>query len=335
MRFNMSAIFLMTFLLTSCATTSLYGTKSSPKAIGSLTIKIDDKAGSSELRDNVFLTRNIIERVTNELSNIGVKCITDQNKKISPSYILVLSAGGVNKSVHTNPVRTDINGNVSGGSSYTKKSVNVSAILLRYENDGSLIKIAQADAEGEGKNFFERQLQGSIFDLDKNLSTIYGNVFTEAVLTLFDPNLKNDSVNPEPLVSASYNSTQTAKHDTPAATSAKAAPKYDLSSIGQAMTQKLPMMIDKEMQLSSVLGVNETNQFFARYKMMNMSVDNLEVKSFHEKMFQEELNSSCTTPQIRAYLESEVIYNAMYFDKDSKYITEYKFSVEDCQRVKK
>lgn len=202
--FRLISFSLLFPLLASCTTssTSFYGTKSTPAAVGALRIQISDESDNSELRGNEFLQSGILARVNTELTLIGVKCITEQDKNLSPTHVLLLSSGGIEETTHISPVQTtknyhtgmDSQGNtynystpsVSGGGSYSSRLAKVTAILFHLNQDGSLTKISQSFAKDDGLSFMERQLRGTILEPKKPIADVYASVFLEAALSLFE-----------------------------------------------------------------------------------------------------------------------------------------------------
>lgn len=105
--------------------------------------------------------------------------------------------------------------------------------------------------------------------------------------------------------------------------------KYDLYEYSQKIAPKLPITIDKDRQITSIIGWN--NKLTMVLKMVNLSVDTMNVKEFVEKEYKEATNSCCTTPDMRTFIDGGVVLEANYYDKDSKYITSVTLSVKDCE----
>jgi hypothetical protein len=204
---HMNSAVLLWILLTSCATpTSFYGTKSVPATIGALAIQISDESDNSELRGNEFLKQEIVRRVITDLSSIGVRCISEQDTGMTPSHVLVLASGGIEKHTHMRPVETtqtyhtstDSQGNiynystpsVSGGGSYSTRTVQITATLLRRNQDGSFTKVSQSYAGGDGQGFLERRFRSTVLAPDKPISDMYISVCIEAALSLFENTTK-------------------------------------------------------------------------------------------------------------------------------------------------
>ncbi|KAF0218572.1 MAG: hypothetical protein FD174_2872 [Geobacteraceae bacterium] len=207
------ALILVLFSFTACATTattSFYGTKSAPATVSALVIVVSDKSDNSELRGNEFLMEEIITRVRSALSSIGVKCVSEKDITGPPSHILLLSSGGVEdrSSTHVMPVQTtetyhsgiNSQGNVytystphvSGGGSYSTstRAVNVEAVLFRLNQDGSLTKVSQSYANGDGYSLIERRLGARLgargIAVGKPLPDVYVSVFIDAAQSLFE-----------------------------------------------------------------------------------------------------------------------------------------------------
>jgi ribosomal protein L19E len=233
-----------------------------------------------------------------------------------------------NSSVYTTPVQTtsypayNAYGNVysqsysTGGQSYSFSNRNFVVDLFDFRKN----KIAWR-ATAKGSFVAPAELALFIDDLD----SIMGALSTKVVEKLIEDKV----IGPESAKKQIRNAQSTIAMTKPEPSDAEKPKKYDLYEYTQKIAPMLPMTIDKDRQIISIIG--GYNKLTMGLKMVNASVGTMNIKEFLEKEYKETTNSCCTTPDIRTLIDGGVLFEANYYDKDSKFITRVTMSVKDCE----
>jgi len=163
---------------------------------------VEDGLDNSELRGNSFLQKEIIDHITQELARIGISAFSQSDHKSKlASHVLVLKSGGVSERTFQRPVVTtqsyhsgfNAQGQacnystpkVSGGGTYTRRNITVTATLYMILADGKLSELCRSYAKGDGQNCVERELRSTVLMSNKKLGDRYIRVFTDTALSVF------------------------------------------------------------------------------------------------------------------------------------------------------
>lgn len=104
----------------------------------------------------------------------------------------------------------------------------------------------------------------------------------------------------------------------------------DLSKLASDLNKTLPMMVDKETEWLSAIGVQ--NVFIYNYRMVNHSVENIDPQKFNELIRPNIINAACTTPETKQqFLTKGVTLRYTYADKDRRHITSIDVTPTDCK----
>lgn len=104
----------------------------------------------------------------------------------------------------------------------------------------------------------------------------------------------------------------------------------DLGKLASDLNKTLPMMVDKETEWLSAIGVQ--NVFIYNYRMVNHSVENIDPQKFNELIRPNIINAACTTPETKQqFLAKGVTLRYTYADKDRRHITSIDVTPADCK----
>jgi len=103
-----------------------------------------------------------------------------------------------------------------------------------------------------------------------------------------------------------------------------------LMQTANQLNKTLPIMIDKDTELVSTIGVNK--RFVYNYRLVNHSADQLNAQQLQTVMKPEITNAACTTPQTRdELLKKGVTLQYSYVDKNRTHILSIDVAPSDCK----
>lgn len=104
--------------------------------------------------------------------------------------------------------------------------------------------------------------------------------------------------------------------------------KEHLSDIANAISVYLPMMVDDETRLDSVLSFEKNLRY--TYTMVNTNQSDFTQKSLANILKPKVRNSVCTNPLTMVFPKNEVVLTFTYYSKTGKFISEFSIKPEDC-----
>jgi hypothetical protein len=103
------------------------------------------------------------------------------------------------------------------------------------------------------------------------------------------------------------------------------------ASLGKMVSQMgltLPMMIDSETELYSILGADKTIRYF--YRLVNLPFQKISAEDI-EKIKPKMINFNCTTPETKnGVLKRGIKMRYSYYDKDKVHIADIEITPSDC-----
>jgi hypothetical protein len=93
----------------------------------------------------------------------------------------------------------------------------------------------------------------------------------------------------------------------------------------------LPMTIDAETILFATSGVQ--NKFVYSYQLPNYEKDNLDINAFVDSMSPNVNNFVCTTEDMKAFRDMEIVISYSYYDTNNKQITAIEIDTKNCPKT--
>jgi len=94
--------------------------------------------------------------------------------------------------------------------------------------------------------------------------------------------------------------------------------------------KKVPMQIDEETRLDSAATFGNT--FIYNYTMVKYSAEQLDVKLFDKIIQKNVIDTICTNPGLKAFIDLEVVMVYRYLGKNGGYIFEQSFDTKTCKK---
>lgn len=102
-----------------------------------------------------------------------------------------------------------------------------------------------------------------------------------------------------------------------------------LSQMASELNKTLPMMVDKETELISAVGLEGVIAY--NYRLVNISADNIRPDEFVNAIRPHVTNAVYTDPQTRhTFLRKGVTMRYSYADKDRRHIARFDVRPADC-----
>lgn len=101
-----------------------------------------------------------------------------------------------------------------------------------------------------------------------------------------------------------------------------------LSEVVNAMNKSLPMMLDSEVRLDSVVGMNKT--LFYKHTLVNYTADEVDSSFFDTEVRPFLLNQACTTPQMIFALDLGISYFYHFRGVNGKFVSQIVIAPSDC-----
>jgi hypothetical protein len=102
-----------------------------------------------------------------------------------------------------------------------------------------------------------------------------------------------------------------------------------LTRLSNEMNRKMPMLVDKETELFSTLGLQEV--FVYNYRFVNVNVNQVNTDKLMSTLREQVQGAACLTPQTRdAFLKKGVTLRYTYYDSKKTYIGSLDVRPTDC-----
>ena len=103
-----------------------------------------------------------------------------------------------------------------------------------------------------------------------------------------------------------------------------------LMKTASELNANLPMSVDAETILFSTSGVQ--NKFVYNYQLPNYEVDNVDIDAFVDSMAPSLNNFVCTTEDMKAFRDMQIIVSYSYYDANKKQITVIDVDTTSCSK---
>lgn len=104
-----------------------------------------------------------------------------------------------------------------------------------------------------------------------------------------------------------------------------------LMQAASELNVNLPMTIDEETILFATSGFK--NKFMYSYQLPNYEKDNLDVNAFVDSMLPNINNFVCSTEDMKAFRDMEIIISYSYYDTNKKQITVIDVDTKKCPKI--
>lgn len=102
-----------------------------------------------------------------------------------------------------------------------------------------------------------------------------------------------------------------------------------LEQVASETNKKLPMLVDKETEFVSSTGLDAV--FVYNYRLVNISLADLDTQQLVAALTPRITNSACTTPATRdTFLKKGVTLRYSYADKANAFVTSLDVTPKDC-----
>jgi len=112
-------------------------------------------------------------------------------------------------------------------------------------------------------------------------------------------------------------------------------PKQDMRSqsvlnqVAHEINKSLPMMIDKDTEMTATLGLEGVLVY--NYRFVNHSAGQVDAEQINITLKPRITNAACTTPDTRdTFLKKGVALRYNYYDKNNSFITRIDIQPKDC-----
>lgn len=106
-----------------------------------------------------------------------------------------------------------------------------------------------------------------------------------------------------------------------------------LLKLSSQMNENLPMMVDKETRLDNTMGLNGEIRYM--YTLVNMTIEELDVKMAHDLLKDQIVNSFCTTEEMQGFIKNDITASYHYYDKNKKFVTKVIVTPAECKKINK
>ena len=104
-----------------------------------------------------------------------------------------------------------------------------------------------------------------------------------------------------------------------------------LMQTASELNANLPMTIDSETILFGTSGVK--NKFVYSYQLPNYEKDNLDINAFVDSMSPNINNFVCTTEDMKAFRDMEIVVSYSYYDANKTQITTIDVDTKGCSKT--
>lgn len=104
-----------------------------------------------------------------------------------------------------------------------------------------------------------------------------------------------------------------------------------MSEIASMLNANLPIMVDQETQLDSVIGF--PNEIRYKHTLVNYASEELDVDHFNRSMQPRLRNSVCTTSETRMFINAGLDVSYAYYSNEGNHIAMITISQAACERM--